>query len=470
MRKIVFCALLLTASAHAATRTLTLEQAVDLAMKVDPLVAEARVNENRSKNAVLRAQLDRFSFKVDGALQELWNKANIGGPTIPALCSVFGVTTTLDPMACAQAGGTSIVPDQSPESGQGLFNLSANLTVPVFSGLRVESNVSMRQRMRDAAMVNIRQLRKDTALAVVRAYWNARRIANSRDMTASTIERLKDAESVTEARLRAGLAPPIDKNRATARRLTQEALLADYQGLYHEATVQLAVMLNINEDLELVDNVMPPEGVPPPVDALLDDAHRGRPEIAIARLNAEAQHYAVRIARSNFFPQLAIFGLFQYGNNPFLVGSGARATSDATNPFANLSGNLQLGASLSMNFFDTLNTWTGMRDALYEEDRLNLERQRLARVVDSDVRVAHAKVLHYLTRRAPLQAARDVARDNLSILEARYKNGDALVIEYLDAANELSQAEIQLGDDLAQLYMAWTELSASLGKIVGAQP
>jgi outer membrane protein TolC len=234
--------------------------------------------------------------------------------------------------------------------------------------------------------------------------------------------------------------------------------------------VSLAVMLGLSDDVELVDNVMPPEGAPPPVEVLLEDAHRGRPEIAIARLNADAQHYAVRIARSNFFPQLAVFGLFQYGNNPFLVGSGARATSDAANPFTNLSGNLQLGASLTMNFFDTLNTWTGMKDALYEEDRLNLERQRLARVVDNDVRVAHAKVLHYLTRRAPLQAARDIARDNLSILEARYKNGDALVIEYLDAANELSQAEIQLGDDLAQLYMAWTELSASLGRIVGAQP
>ena len=39
-----------------------------------------------------------------------------------------------------------------------------------------------------------------------------------------------------------------------------------------------------------------------------------------------------------------------------------------------------------------------------------------------------------------------MARDNLTILEARYKNGDALVIEYLDAQIDLANAELQLAD------------------------
>jgi outer membrane protein TolC len=73
-------------------------------------------------------------------------------------------------------------------------------------------------------------------------------------------------------------------------------------------------------------------------------------------------------------------------------------------------------------------------------------------------------------RRAPLISAREVARDNLSILEARYKNGDALVIEFLDAQNDLTTAEQQLADATAQLYLSWLELEASLGKVLGAAP
>src|SRR5207237_95533 len=106
--------------------------------------------------------------------------------------------------------------------------------------------------------------------------------------------------------LRAGLAPPIDKNRAVSRRLQQEAQLADYDGQLREAVVQLAVALGVNDDLVLTDTADVPDAPPPPIETLLEDAKKGRPELAVARLNQEAQHYAVRVARSGFFPQLGL--------------------------------------------------------------------------------------------------------------------------------------------------------------------
>src|SRR5204863_288368 len=156
---------------------------------------------------------------------------------------------------------------------------------------------------------------------------------------------------------------------------------------------------------------------------LLADARTARPEVAQARLQAEAQHQVVRIAMSNFYPQLSGFGLFQLSNNAFNPVTGSRNLSNATNPFADITGNLTLGVTLSMNFFDTLNTWTLSRDARYEESRLLEEKRRALRVVDADVRTAYAKVQHLYDRRVPLVEAREVAGDNLKILEGRYKNG-----------------------------------------------
>src|SRR5947209_11270786 len=83
MRAIALITLLLTASvARAETRKLSLQEAVQAAMHVDPVVSEAHITDDRAKLGVLRAQLDRFSLKIDGSVQELWNKSNIGGPTI----------------------------------------------------------------------------------------------------------------------------------------------------------------------------------------------------------------------------------------------------------------------------------------------------------------------------------------------------------------------------------------------------
>ena len=78
------------------------------------------------------------------------------------------------------------------------------------------------------------------------------------------------------------------------------------------------------------------------------------------------------------------------------------------------------------------------------------------------------ELLHLYAQRAPLLKARDVARDNLTIVENRYKNGDALIIEFLDSQIDLEGAERLLADLTAQLQLAWLELDASLGKIVGA--
>src|SRR5205823_7540887 len=125
------------------------------------------------------------------------------------------------------------------------------------------------------------------------------------------------------------------------------------------------------------------------------------------------------------------------------------------------------GASLTMNFFDTLNTYTSTGDAYYQEQWLKQEQRRFERLVDSDVRTAHANLTKLYARRTPLVSARDVAEDNLKIIEGRYKNGDALIIEYLDAQIDLANAELNLADLNAQLQQQWIELTAALGFIVG---
>jgi outer membrane protein len=472
---LVIVVALATGSAQAAPRALTLADAVELAMRTDPLIAEARIQEDRSKLAVLRSQLDRVSLKIDGTLQELFSKSNIGGPPlqIPRCALPNGATISADADTCVALGGSpslATLADQQPQSGVGILNLSANLNVPIFSGLRVESNVKRQQTLRDASTVSIRQQRRDLALSVARSYWQVRRVALLYDVESAALERLRMAETVADGRVKAGLAPPIDRNRAQVRRLNSTANAADLAGQMREAAVTLGVALGIPDELVLTDVPMVPDAPPPPVEVLLSDAKGGRPELKIADLQVEAQHQAVRMAASGFYPQLSAFGLFQLGNNAFNPAVGARQVSGGTNPFSNISGNLTLGVTLNMNFFDTLNTWTLHRDARFEHARLLEERRRFGRVIDADVRAAHARVQKLFARRLPLVAARDVALDNVKILEARYKNGDALVIEFLEAQNDLTNAERALTDVQAQLQLAWLELDASLGNIVGARP
>ncbi len=479
MRTSLLITLLISASAASAEpRRLTLAEAVQQALRVEPLVAEAHIADDRARLGVLRAQLDRFSLKVDGSVQELWNKANIGGspittcsdPTTPSFFCGQQLTFSLNntPTTVTFPGTpTTMGVEQSPSQWLGLSNFQANLNYFLFSGFRVEATVRRAKLNEKAALVQIRQQRKDTALSVARAYWNVRRLVILRDVQAAALQRMVDAEAVADARVRAGLAPPNDKNRAPQRKLTQLATLDDLGGQARAAAAQLGVMLGLQDELELVDNPEIPTTAPGSPEELVRDAFHRRPEMQNAALQVAVQHQNVVIARSSFFPQLTLFGLFQYGNNQFNVGTGARSLGNAANPFDGLSGNFTAGAQLTMNFFDTLNTYTATADAHYVEESLQQEKLRYARLVDADVRTAHANLQKLYARRAPLINARDVAEDNLKIVEARYKNGDALIIEYLDAQIDLANAELNLADVNAQLQEQWIELQASLGLIVG---
>src|SRR6185312_7718450 len=104
-------------SARAATRRLSLADAVELGMRVDPTLAEAHIAKSRTKLAVLRAQLDRVSLKIDGSLQELFNKSNIGGPTV-FNCTALGMTFQSDPQTCTSVGGVSSAANASVQSPQ----------------------------------------------------------------------------------------------------------------------------------------------------------------------------------------------------------------------------------------------------------------------------------------------------------------------------------------------------------------
>ena len=171
------------------------------------------------------------------------------------------------------------------------------------------------------------------------------------------------------------------------------------------------------------------------------------------------------MALSGYYPQLSVSGLLQFSNNPFNPLIGARAANASANPFTNITGSVFLGATLSLNIFDTLNTYTQVRDARLEQKRLELEEQRIGRLVEADVRVLHARLLHLYGMREPLQKSRDIAHDNLNMLEKRYRNGDVLVLELIDAAVELLGVEINLANQAATIAQTWGELFLAAGRM-----
>jgi outer membrane protein len=443
-----------------APQRLTLAEAIDWALRTDPSVASAIVTRDRGALALERARLDRFSLKVDASLSETWSITNLLGPTVPDYT---------DPVT-----GSTYKSEQTPHYWQGLLNGSASLQVPLFAGHRVTSTIKRAKLQEEAASDSVTATARSVALDVLRAYWGVRRVELQREVSQRALERYEEAVQVVNARVRAGLAPPVDLNRIESRRQREIARFKGLAGTAREGLAQLAVALGLGSaPLELTEPaVVPP---PPPVDSsevdrLLAEGFRGRLELRAARRSTEAARESVVIAQSGYYPQVLGLGLLQWGNSPYIPTFGyTAAESDSWKFWKNTSGSFFGGASLSINLFDTWKTKTSVRDAEYEVVRLREEERRLGRIVEADVRTTHARLTRLYETRAPLVKSAEIARDTLDIIERRYQSGDALILDYLDAQIELLGAEIDLADSTASIAQAWGELEAATGRIPGAR-
>jgi outer membrane protein TolC len=472
-------------------RTLSLSQAVDLALRSNPQIMSPQATAERAQLGVLRAQLDRFSLRVDTFVTEQYNAANIGGNPSSASCATALPTAALlggnlyaplqllslsggslgspSQAECSAAMGVYIAPQTIQSAGLGQFSVSANLQAPVFSGFRVTANVNHAKLSRDSAEASVRQAQRGVALDLLRAYWGARRIELQQVVSEQAIARFDDAVKIVNARVRNGLAPAADLNRIESRRQTELARRADLAGSAAESRAQIAVALGLGGTplvlTEAADLPPPPSATATDVEQLLAEARRERPDLRAARLQTAAQYENVRMALSNYYPQLGISGLLQFTNNPYNPLIGARNINSSANPFTNITGSVFFGATLSMNLFDTLNTYTSVRDARLEQKRLAAEEQRIGRVIESDVRVLHARLLHLYSMHEPLQKSRDIAADNLAILEKRYRIGDVMVLDLIDGAVELLNAEINLTNQVATIAQTWGELYLAAGRM-----
>lgn len=481
-------------------RPLSLRDAIELALRSDPAVAAAVATRERSDLAVLRAQLDRVSIRVDTFLTEQWRAANLGGSAPPASCSSLLPLSTLpdgstlgtpvqllsisgssygspSQTQCDAAKGVYVQSEAIASGWQGQFNLAADLRLPLFTGFRITSNVDRARHQRDAAAATVRDNMRQVALTVLRAYWSVRRVELQQQVSRQAIARFQEAVQVVTARVRAGLAAQADINRMETRRQNELARMADLTGSANEARAQLAVALGLGATpvqlTETTDMLPPPPSSPEEVDPILNTAYRERPDLRAMQAQVLAATAMVRMARSTFFPQLSLSSLMQFSNNPFNPLVGARAANQSADPFANITGSLFVGGTLSLNLFDTLNSYTGLRDAQLEHRRVVEENRRIGRLVEADVRALHARLSRLYNTREPQLRGREIARDNLDISERRYKNGDIGLLDFIDSQVELLNAEINLANTAASIAQTWSELYLASGRLPptpGAEP
>ncbi len=130
-----------------------------------------------------------------------------------------------------------------------------------------------------------------------------------------------------------------------------------------------------------------------------------------------------------------------------------------------LIGNLSAGVRVDWQIFDSLSTYQTLRQNEITTDRLREERKRLAYTVRADVQSAHSRLRASLERQQPLRDALDAAQSAVEMVRRRYEAGTALVIEVLQAQDELQQIGLAVVGNAIDIAQSQVTLDAARGAL-----
>ncbi len=428
------CLLMVSAAApHAlAQRRLSLADAMALAKLNRSEAVEANIAIRLARVDVMRAALQRVQLTLDTSYTDGYQRQNIGIPT--DICRSLGEQCNVPPH-------------------QQQLAITAALSVPVWSGMGVEAAWSRAQHLKSAAEARLLSASRSVALEAAMAYWAVRRAELLLEANAKGYERSVQVMQITKARTDAGIAPIVDYTRSRGAVLLQEATIVDLKGQAADARAQLAAALQLDQAIVLSEE--PPEK-PTALKALPDvlaEARAHRPELRAADETLVAQEQQVRIASAAFWPHVSLVG-----------------NADARNQLLgvqtpNLIASFSAGVQVKWLIFDSLSSYMTLRQEQLTAARLFEDRRRASYTVQADVQSAYERCNAAQQRRQPLREAVEVASYGLDIIRRRYQAGIALLIEVLQAEDELQRAELGVVNNSIDVAQSRVTLDAALGAL-----
>lgn len=304
---------------------------------------------------------------------------------------------------------------------------------PLYVGGKVGAALRVARHFQAAAKAQMEETQAEIILQTREAYLNAalaqRLVAIARESRRIAEEHFRQVESFYQA----GTASEFDLLRARVDLQNRDPVVTQAENNANLALLELKRLINLppSQPIKLQSDLRPL-----PVSVEEDELRRlvrERPALAAVRQNVAIREEAVRIARADLRPTVALVGTlgFQgYPDNPL------PPSLDSWRK------DWSVGLALSVPIFDGFRTRGRVDQALADLNLARVEEARLSEGLELQLEAALAQ---YRLVRVDLEARRQtvvLAERTLELAEARFGSGLGTQLEVSDAALLLDQARL----------------------------
>lgn len=406
--------LLSAISLFAETRTLTLKQAVDLALDQSPDLVLARLDELKANQAV-RAARDPFIPKV-----------YVGS----GLAYTYGFPMSIDGSApsIVQARGVASIYDKT-------------------KSLKLAEE---RENVR-TAKVTVEGRREEVAERVALAYLEADRAARLARVAGKQVDALTQVLESIKAKVSEGRAIRLDEMRADLERerSRERARLLEGDARFAQTQLSLLVGGSADDRIETNPELAPIQGMPESETAAVTQALESSNELKRLQSSLLAQGFNLQLQRAARLPKIELvaqYGLFAKFNN----------FDQYFNRFQR--NNAQIGLSFQLPVLAGTAASAATATAQAESNRLRAELGRVRNRTSYATQRAYQAVTNAERGRELARLELELQRENVAVTLARQEGGRATLadveqarfnegerwIGYYDAQYQLERAKVAL--------------------------
>ena len=387
------------------------------------------------------------TFKIDGGHLPIYTLNEASGTYIPNVKVNGDGTYTLLQYAD--------FPSQNFElKMKNIFLGGIQITQPIYTGGKITSAINMAEIGQQMASVNIRLTEDEIILKVDEAYMQAVRAKELYIVAESYYSMLQELERTVESAVRHGLRLRNDLMKVQVKlneaelgkQKADNAYLLCRMNLCHLTGIPLteASNIEINTFTANQERVLPSNSV---------DVTR-RPEYTILSKKADLAREEVNLVKSDYLPNVALFGGVTYVNGGELAG---KRLLD--------NGSFSVGVMVKVPLFNFGEGSNKIRSAQARAQLAALELSEKSEMMELEMALCKNELEECQTEVSIARKSFDQASENLRLSKSAYDHGVELLSDYFEAQAIWREASANLVEARCKLYLAHTKYLKATGQL-----
>jgi outer membrane protein len=409
-------------------RKISLDEAIDLSIKNSkPLRASHARIDQAAANTTVSKQNQLPDFKISGSYLRL---------TQP----------NIDLQYKSNSGGSAAAPIKVNQAAYG----SANLSLPVFSGFKIQYGIRSSEFLEKAAILDADQDREAVIMNTINAFTNLYKARANLSVIQENLAQSRSRDTDFANLEKNGLLARNDKLKALLQTANIELTMADVENNLKLAMVNMNIMLGLPEETVIIPDsasLVEPGDIKS-IQEYEQLALQNRKDMQAISFRKKASEVGIQTAKADYYPSLALTGGYIVADIP---------------SFITITNAVTFGVGLSYNVSSLWKTNAHVTGARAKLAEVQANEEELYDRVRIQVNQAYEDLLTANKKIEVSKVAIDQGIENYKIVKNKYDNSLLTVTDLLDANALMLQSQISLELAKADAIVAYNTLLERTG-------